>query len=189
MAISSLTLFLNLARFSLALAIATSLTGSAEARKLHYTHIPSIQVFNLLSIQGNGSTTGFNALRCGGPAQPQPFMFGTIFCFDMPLLKKKDLNSELLGRVQGTFTIAQQTGGAVFVTETFILNGTSLRFKGTFSAVGLENIGRVSRKPITGGTDDFTLATGVAVTTPLGGGTLDSHGNAFFWFKYKFNFE
>ncbi|KAH7288486.1 hypothetical protein KP509_31G028000 [Ceratopteris richardii] len=116
-------------------------------------------------------------------------MFGNIYCFDMPLLKKKRLDSELLGTVQGSWTATRLDGGTIVVSETFILtNKTSLGYRGTFSALGIENIGLKTSKPITGGTGDFELATGIAVTTPLGNVTIDDFGNAFFWFKYEFIF-
>ncbi|MCO5556470.1 hypothetical protein L7F22_010019 [Adiantum nelumboides] len=166
------------------------LCAAGEARKLHRRKIPTLTVYNYLVIRVGNSTQGFNAVQCGGPEPALPNMFGAIFCFDMPLVKKKDVDSELLGRVQGSFTITQQTGGAIFVTESFILtNETSLGYRGIFSALGIENIGQKSSKPITGGTDDFTLASGVAFTTPLGGATTDAFGNAFFWFKYQFVFD
>ena len=153
--------------------------------------IPTFEVFSYLAVQGPNSTQGYNTVRCGGPATPQANQFGEIFCFDMPLLKTKSLTSELLGRVQGTYTVSQLTGGRVFVTETFILNGTSLRFKGSISALGIENIQQNSSKPITGGTDDYELVSGNAFTYPLDGGGVrfDTFGNAFFWFMYKFVFD
>lgn len=163
---------------------------TAEARKLKRHKIPSFRVYNVLATQGPNSTQGYNAVQCGGAAARQAAVqFGDIFCFDMPLLKKKDVNSELLGRVQGMYTVSQLTGGRVFVTETFILNGTSLRYKGSFSAIGIENIGQLSSKPITGGTEDYELVSGNAFTSPLGGANFDAFGNAFFWFKYEFVFD
>ncbi|MCO5598441.1 hypothetical protein L7F22_052536 [Adiantum nelumboides] len=163
---------------------------TAEARKLKKRKIPSLRVYNVLVNQGPNSTEGYNAVQCGGAAARQaPVQFGDTFCFDMPLLKAKDMNSELLGRVQGTYTVSQLGGGNVFVAETFIVNGTSLRYKGSFSALGIENIGQLSSKPITGGTGDYELVTGDAFTTPLGGANTDAFGNIFFWFKYEFVFR
>ncbi|KAH7435148.1 hypothetical protein KP509_06G051900 [Ceratopteris richardii] len=161
-----------------------------EARNLPGGIIPTLKMYNALIIQGPNSTEGFNAVQCGGPSPALPNMFGAIFCFDMPLLKKKNLDSELLGRVQGSWTATQMTGGTIVVSETFILtNSTSLGYRGTFSGLGIEVIGQKSSKPITGGTGDFELASGVAITTPIGTAQNDSFGNAFFWFKYEFFFH
>ncbi|KAH7284281.1 hypothetical protein KP509_34G047000 [Ceratopteris richardii] len=145
-----------------------------------------ITVYNYLSIQGSNSTSGYNTVLCGQPPSAQPNSFGQTYCFDMPLLKKRSLTSRLLGRVQGTFVFTALEGSIVFVSETFTLNRTSP--KGTFTGVGLEFMGRVSSKPITGGTDDFAFADGVATTTPLSNGT-DAVGNFFAWFKYDFVFS
>ncbi|KAI5054261.1 hypothetical protein GOP47_0030847 [Adiantum capillus-veneris] len=172
-----------------AAALLSAPQAEAAARKLIKNKIPTFEVYNVLSIQGANSTQGYNTLRCGGSqVREAEIQFGDIFCFDMPLLKKKDVDSELLGRVQGTFTVSQLTGGRVFVTETFIVNGTSLPYKGGFSAIGIEDIGVLSSKPITGGTGDYELVTGDAFTTPLGGVSIDEFGNAVFWFLYKFIF-
>ncbi|KAH7435300.1 hypothetical protein KP509_06G058500 [Ceratopteris richardii] len=174
----------------LLLAHSPSFSSVAEARKLRKSSIPTLTVYNYLAIKGPNSTQGFNAVQCGGPSPALPNLFGAVFCFDMPLVKKKRVDSELLGRVQGSWTTTQLTGGTIVVSETFILtNKTSLGYRGTFSALGIENIGRKTSKPITGGTDDFELATGIAVTTPLGNVTLDAFGNGVLWFKYKFVFQ
>ncbi|KAI5084798.1 hypothetical protein GOP47_0000967 [Adiantum capillus-veneris] len=155
--------------------------------------IPSFEAYNVLLRQGPNSTHGYNTVRCGGSEErsvpPGAAQFGDIFCFDMPLYKEKDPNSELLGRVQGRYSFSQLTGGNVFVTETFIFNGTSVPYKGSFSALGIEMIGKVSSKPITGGTDDYELVTGNAITTPIPGLLLDAFGNTQFWFNYQLLFS
>ncbi|KAH7284284.1 hypothetical protein KP509_34G047300 [Ceratopteris richardii] len=145
-----------------------------------------ITVYNYLSIQGSNSTSGYNTVLCGQPTSSQPNSFGQTYCFDMPRLENRSLTSRLLGRVQGTFVFTALEGSIVFVSKTFTLNRTSP--KGTFTGVGLEFIGQVSSKPITGGTDDFAFANGVATTTPLSNGT-DAVGNFFAWFKYDFVFS
>ncbi|KAH7288133.1 hypothetical protein KP509_31G013700 [Ceratopteris richardii] len=162
---------------------------SVEATTSHKRPIPTLTVYNALIIQGPNSTKGFNAVQCGGPAVPLPNMFGNIYCFDMPLLKAQDLNSELYGTVQGSWVASKITGGTIVVSETFIFpNQTSLGYVGTFSGLGIENIGQQTSKPITGGTGDFELVTGIAITTPLGPATIDANGNTFLWFKYEFKF-
>ncbi|KAH7372374.1 hypothetical protein KP509_17G000300 [Ceratopteris richardii] len=164
-------------------------SSSVEASTSHRHRIPTLTMYNALIIQGPNSTEGFNAVQCGGPAAQLPNMFGNIFCFDMPLLKEQNISSELYGTVQGSWVATRITGGTIVVSETFIFaNETSLGYQGTFSALGIENIGQQTSKPITGGTGDFELATGIAITTPLGQGTTDAFGNAFFWFKYEFMF-
>ncbi|KAH7284279.1 hypothetical protein KP509_34G046800 [Ceratopteris richardii] len=145
-----------------------------------------ITVYNYLSIHGSNTTRGYNTVLCGQPPSVQPNSFGQTYCFDMPLLQKRSLTSRLLGRVQGTFVFTAVEGSIVFVSETFTLNRTSP--KGTFTGVSLELIGRVSSKPITGGTDDFAFANGVATTPLLSNGT-DAVGNFFAWFNYDFVFS
>ena len=153
----------------------------------------SITVYNYLAIQGPKSTSGYNTVQCGVPTPSQPNSFGQTYCFDMPLLKSQSLTSNLLGRVQGTFVFVAQSPSdttavnTIFVSETFSLN-TSATPRGTFSGVGLEQVGQESSKPLTGGTDDFAFTIGVAITTPLSNGT-DANGNFVAWFKYKFVFR
>ncbi|MCO5598369.1 hypothetical protein L7F22_052468 [Adiantum nelumboides] len=178
---------------ALLLSVATLLSlaplPGVEARKLIRNKISTFNVYNVLIIQGANSTKGYNAVQCGGtPVRRAPVQFGDVFCFDMPLLEKQDVESKLLGRVQGTFAVSQLDGARVFVAETFIVNATSLPYKGSFSALGIENVGLPSSKPITGGTGDYQLVTGDAFTTPLGAPTTDKFGNLVFWFLYEFVF-
>ncbi|MCO5558967.1 hypothetical protein L7F22_012558 [Adiantum nelumboides] len=149
----------------------------------------NITVYNYLAVQGANSTTGYNTVQCGEPVTEQPNRYGQTFCFDMPLLLEQDLSSKLLGVVQGTFVFISlyASPATLFVTETFTLN-TSSTPQGTFSATGLENVGRVTAKPITGGTEAFAFLSGVAITTPLSQG-VDSNGNFVSWFKYVFTFR
>ncbi|KAH7284278.1 hypothetical protein KP509_34G046700 [Ceratopteris richardii] len=127
-----------------------------------------ITVYNYLSIPGSNSTLGYNTVRCGQSPSAQPNSSGQIYYFDMPLLEKGSLTSRLLRRVQGTFVCTALEGSIIFASETFTLNCTSHR--GTFTGVGLEFIGQVSSKPITGGTDDFAFSNGLVTTTPLSKG-------------------
>lgn len=149
----------------------------------------NITVFNYLSIQGPNSTSGYNAVQCGEPLKTQPNLFGNQFCFDMPLLAAQDLNSTLLGIIQGTYFFASliEPGASLYVSETFTLNTTATP-QGTFSAAGLEQIGNVTEKPITGGTGAFAFLVGVATTTPLSNG-VDANGNLVSFFKYDFTFR
>ncbi|KAH7332407.1 hypothetical protein KP509_20G085500 [Ceratopteris richardii] len=147
---------------------------------------PNIVAFNYLSIQGANSTSGYNTVLCGAPPHPQPNSFAQTYCFDTPLLSRKHLASSPIGRVQGTFVFVTSSGPQIlFVSESFTINTTT--YKGTFTGVGLETIGQVSSKPITGGTGDFARVNGVATTTPLNTGN-DSSDNFYAWFKYKFTF-
>ncbi|KAI5067748.1 hypothetical protein GOP47_0018276 [Adiantum capillus-veneris] len=147
---------------------------------------PNLTVYNLLSVQGPNSTTGYNTVQCGLPSLPQNNTFAQTFCFDMPLLAEPNLDSELLGKVQGSYIFVSLSGGTLFVSESFTINNTI--HQGTFTGVGLEYIGKTSSKPITGGTDDFAFVSGVATTTPLSNGT-DSEGNYYAWFMYEFIFQ
>ena len=164
-----------------------------HAKILKKKKLPSITAYNYLSRRGANTTvgSGYNTILTSRPTVPEPVEFGNAYTFDMPLLSTQSLSSTLLGRVRGTYTFVDQNNGKViFVSESFIVdNGASLGgLNGTFSAVGLEYIGLNSTKPIVGGTDDFTLATGIAITYPLADSGTDSNGNLFFWFKYEFIF-
>ncbi|MCO5547533.1 hypothetical protein L7F22_000983 [Adiantum nelumboides] len=146
----------------------------------------NLTVYNYLSVQGPNSTSGYNTVQCGVPSSPQNNTFAQTFCFDMPLLSRPDLDSKLLGKVQGSYVFVSLSGGTLLVSESFTINNTINQ--GTFTGVGLEEIGQVSSKPITGGTDDFAFVSGVAITTPLSNGT-DSNGNYYAWFMYQFIFD
>jgi hypothetical protein len=197
-------LLLLLLLLALAIAIASAAahrhlpqaqTAAATPTTLTKRAIPSFSAYNLLSRKGEAAAagSGYNAVLSARPAPAEAAEFGSTYAFDMPLLAERSEEAELLGRVRGTYTFVDQAGGGViFVSETFVIdNGGSLGeggLNGTFSALGLEYIGLNSTKPIVGGTDDFVLASGVAITYPLPQSGVDAAGNLFFWFRYRFVF-
>lgn len=157
----------------------------AQAHQAHKRCPNTLVYYNFLSERGDNSSNAYNAVLSAQPTQLQPFRFGQTYAFDMPLLAGPSLTSELVGRVQGTYIFISQTGGFVFVTETYKINTT--RCNGTFSGVGLEELGKASSKPIVGGTGDFELVTGIASTVLISSQTVNSNFQA--WFKYTFKFN
>ncbi|XP_042479872.1 dirigent protein 22-like [Macadamia integrifolia] len=90
------------------------------------------------------------------------FPFGTIVAIDDPLTETPELNSTLVGRAQGLYTLAAQNELALLMTLNFVFTGG--KYNGsTLSLFGRNPVQSAVREiPVTGGTGIFRLARGYA---------------------------
>ena len=90
--------------------------------------------------------------------------FGATYIIDNPLTREQNLSSKLIGRAQGTYSLASQQGDFAFKMDiNFVFTA------GTYKGSSLTMLGRnvivdeVREMPIVGGTGAFRFARGYAL--------------------------
>lgn len=105
-----------------------------------------------------------STLKIINPPSNSHAPFGATYIIDNPLTEKQDLNSNIIGRAQGTYALASQQGDfALKMDVNFVF------IEGSYKGSTLTMLGRnvivdeVREMPIVGGTGAFRFAKGYAL--------------------------
>ncbi|KAL0334610.1 UNVERIFIED_CONTAM: Dirigent protein 21 [Sesamum radiatum] len=129
--------------------------GTEKVAKLH---------FYVQDVLSGKNMTVYEVARASITSN-SPTAFGQVRVLDDLLTAEPDINSEVLGRVQGLITFADLETSALAMNLNFVF--TSGQYNGsTISILGRNQIMKKERElPVVGGTGVFRFARGYALTT------------------------
>ncbi|CAN6282444.1 unnamed protein product [Urochloa humidicola] len=137
------------------MAVALAMAAAAAPIHLH---------FFMHDITGGPDQTAVQVVK--GPGQANPSMpgshLGDTTVFDDALTETADATSRLVGRAQGTYTLASLTESVLSVFMTVVLTGGDGAYNGsTLAVAGRDDIAASVRElAVVGGTGAFRGATG-----------------------------